>query len=84
MGTKELISRLRNVAPLGVAGCITALPLPGSWAWNFVWRWCAEIVWYGKVPSKAKNVTDSCKVAWDRAVEKILPIGSSPKDHYKL
>ena len=37
-------------------------------------------MWYGK-NHQAKNVTDSCKVAWDRAVEKTSSrIGSETKD----
>ena len=60
--------------PLGVVGVITAFNFPCAvWAWNHCLAMVCgnSVVWKGS--PKAKNVTDSCKVAWDRAVEKTFP-----------
>ena len=55
--------------PLGVVGVITAFNFPCAvWAWNHcVAMVCGNsVVWKGS--PKAKNVTDSCKEAWDKAI----------------
>ena len=55
--------------PLGVVGVITAFNFPCAvWAWNHcIAMVCGNsVVWKGS--PKAKNVTDSCKEAWDSAI----------------
>ena len=55
--------------PLGVVGVITAFNFPCAvWAWNHCLAMVCgnSVVWKGS--PKAKNVTDSCKEAWDSAI----------------
>ena len=70
--------------PLGVVGVITAFNFPCAvWAWNHcIAMVCGNsVVWKGS--PKSSQVTQSCKTAWDRAVDECMP-GTDYKDLLQL
>ena len=71
--------------PLGVVGVITAFNFPCAvWAWNHcIAMVCGNsVVWKGS--PKAKNVTDSCKEAWDSAISECFFPDTKFKDLLQL
>lgn len=60
--------------PLGVVGVISAFNFPCAvWAWNHCLAIVCgnSVIWKGS--PKSKQVSENCKKAWDKAVEKFMP-----------